>query len=86
MPVPLNIRMILYGLFGVSDTALAVAHWFVLQGSESKREVARQFGVPFETLRRSIQTAKRRITQAAQAEGLSFEEMLGITGTVPRRT
>lgn len=76
MPVPLNVRMILYGLFGVSNLGRAVAHWFVSKDNRTMREVAREFRVSHETLRRGTATARKRIAEAAHAEGLTAEEMI----------
>lgn len=77
MPVPLNVRMILYGLFGVSNLGKAVAHWFVSKDNRTMREVAREFRVDPATLLRSVRAAKKRIADAAVAEGITAEEMLG---------
>ena len=76
MPVPLNVRMILYGLFGVSNLGKAVAHWFVSKDNRTMREVAREFKVDAATLMRAIRKSRTRIAEAAHAEGLTAEEIL----------
>jgi transposase-like protein len=68
--------MILYGLFGVSNLARAVAHWFQSQDNMTMREVAKEFGVNPATLMRAVRKARKMITDVAVAEKISAQTML----------
>lgn len=76
MPLPLALRLLLYGLIQDSDLRRAVAYWYVSQGNRTLREVAREYGVDHTTLFRASERFGRLCREVCESEQIGREQLV----------